>query len=154
MAGVDRTAVFSDLDFAAQRYEEAIRRVVPGGAQGVPAFDLVWLGMGDDGHTASLFPGTEALEERERLVVENEIPRLRTRRMTFTLPLINSALRVQFIVTGDKKASMLDKVVRGGDEEAAALPAARVQPVGDSLEWVVDRNAASGMAEPDLLADA
>lgn len=158
-----------DLHAAAHDYEEALRRVVAGGSggagdaggsggaggtRGVPVFDLIWLGMGDDGHTASLFPGTRALAESERLVVANEVPQLKTWRMTFTYPLLNHARRVQFIVTGEKKAPMIDKIFarKGAKKSADAPPAARVEPVEGLLEWVLDRRAAAELEDPDLLA--
>ena len=127
---------------------------MPAGPAGVPVFDLVWLGMGDDGHTASLFPGTKALAETERLIVANEVPQLKTWRMTFTYPLLNAARRVQFIVTGDKKAPMIDRVLGspGKGKAKEAPPSARVAPAAGLLEWVLDRSAAGELEDSDLIA--
>ena len=143
-----------DLEAAARLYEEKIRELVPPGGDGRPAFDLIWLGVGEDGHTASLFPGTKALEETERLVAPNEVPALSTRRLTFTLPLLNAARRVQFLAVGAKKAPVLRRIVGHGSDEAAdaALPAARVDPPCGVLEWVLDREAAMQIQDPGLIA--
>jgi 6-phosphogluconolactonase len=141
-----------DLDLAARRYEESLRRAVPA-VEGIPALDLVWLGMGSDGHTASLFPGASSLEEARRLVVASEAPGRGTRRLTFTYPLLNRAHRVQFLVTGGEKAATLARVLEG-KEEARELPAARVQPEAGSLEWVVDLSAASAIGGAEILSEA
>ena len=147
---------------AARRYEEEIRRTVASGTTGVPVFDLVWLGLGRDGHTASLFPGSPALNETERLVAATEAPRPDTRRasapvgdgrrMTFTLPLINAARHVQFVITGGDKADVAAAVLEKEASRAgnAVYPAARVFPDGE-LEWILD-SAAAGELERDLIA--
>ncbi|TAH34366.1 MAG: 6-phosphogluconolactonase [Planctomycetota bacterium] len=123
---------------AAVQYELELAESFPGAA---PRFDLVLLGMGADGHTASLFPGTAALEERERLVRENRVEKLQAWRVTMTLPLLNAARRVIFLVAGSDKAAALRSVLQpaGGME---LPPAARVAPVDGSLLWLVDRAAA------------
>lgn len=129
----------ADLDAAAARYEATLRRRVAGLLNGVPRFDLIWLGLGEDGHTASLFPGTRALEENDRLVVANDVPQLDTRRMTMTFPLLRGARRVQVIATGEAKAARMAQLASG----EASFPAARLQLADGSLEWVLDRAAAS-----------
>ncbi len=135
-----------DLSRAAERYEQLIRGRVPASPQGFPVFDLIWLGMGDDGHTASLFPGTRALEERTRWVVANEVPQLQTRRLTLTFPVLRAARRVQFLVAGKAKAGMVRRIFESlqdkGARQADLLPAARVRPVHGVLEWLLDREAA------------
>ena len=124
---------------AAAEYEEALRRMSP---QSRPALDLVLLGMGEDGHTASLFPGTHALEEEHRLVVANWVPHLQAHRITFTLPLINAAGAVAFLVNDVSKAAMLKQVVQP-DPGDLALPAGRVRPASGTVHWFLTRTAAS-----------
>ncbi len=104
-------------------------------------FDLVLLGMGSDGHTASLFPGTAAVDEEERSVVAVYVPKLGAWRVTLTLPVINAARHVIFLVAGAEKAEVLARV-RGGEP----LPAAKVQPADGQLTWLVDRDAAARLA--------
>ena len=102
--------------------------------------------MGDDGHTASLFSGTNALEEQSRLVVANWVPRLNAHRITFTLPLINAARAVAFLVTGSSKAGMLKQVL----EPVPGLPvppAALVSPNSGAVHWFLTRGAASQLRE-------
>ncbi len=132
----------SDLDLAARQYAECITRIVPAGDNGVPAFDLILLGMGADGHTASLFPGTPALDETDKLVVGQLVPVLGRRRMTFTYPLINAAKNVMFLICGADKAEAARRVL--GDDPAVAgqLPAGRVAPANGRLFFILDREAA------------
>lgn len=127
-----------DRDRAAGRYQAEIARAfgVPGDASRPPSFDLVWLGMGRDGHTASLFPSPSALAERRRWVVAAQAPPPTGWRMTFTLPLINAARSVLFVAAGADKAAAL-RSVRSGSRE---LPAARVR--ARSTLWLVDAAAA------------
>ncbi len=106
-----------------------------------PALDLVLLGMGEDGHTASLFPGTDALQEERRLVVANLVPHLNTHRITFTLPLINMAKAVAFLVSGAPKAHALRQVVEPASGEHP-LPAGLVRPGSGSAHWFLDGDAA------------
>ena len=143
-----------DLKAAALAYEAEIRRIVPDGPVGEPAFDLVWLGMGDDGHTASLFPGSPALADTEDLVAANPVKGLPAPRMTFTLPLINNARKVQFLVTGSKKAPAVRQILGPPAEGTpiVPLPAARVRPLYGELEWILDREAARLLEDPDLIA--
>jgi 6-phosphogluconolactonase len=130
-------------EVSAARYEELIRQRV--GLEGVlPAFDLIFLGLGEDGHTASLFPGTPAVHEQKRLVVGQAVPKLDTIRLTFTPPLINNARRVVFLVSGESKAERLAEVL-DGPEHPEELPAQLVRPAGGPL-WLVDRAAASRLA--------
>lgn len=123
-----------DLDAAARRYEEELRTVI--GGDPVPRFDLVWLGMGADGHTASLFPGSTALAERERLVVATWAPGPEAWRMTLTYPVLNAAREAMFVVTGKDKADALARVRDGSDPP----PASGVH-AGRTL-WLVDAAAA------------
>lgn len=126
-----------DITAAALSYESELRLAF--GARGAepPAFDLIWLGMGPDGHTASLFPNTEALTESERWVVANHVEAQDTWRMTLTYPVLNAARQVLFVVTGADKADALRAIRAGG----SGLPAEEVK--GPRVEWLVDA-AASG----------
>ena len=132
-----------DPEQSAADYEALVREQVPG--EPVPQFDLILLGMGDDGHTASLFPGTSALAETDRLVVANPVPQLDTVRLTFTAPLINAARNVAFLIAGSGKASRLHKVLEGMIQPAE-LPSQLVRPETGMLIWLIDGAAASKLA--------
>jgi len=132
----------ADLDLAARRYAKSITEAVPAGDAGIPVFDLILLGMGVDGHAASLFPGTPALDERDKIVVGQYVPVLGRRRMTFTYPLINAARNVLFLVCGRDKADAARRVLSDDPAVAAELPAGRVAPVAGKLIFVLDREAA------------
>ncbi|HLU48475.1 MAG TPA: 6-phosphogluconolactonase [Planctomycetota bacterium] len=137
-----------DLSAAAEEYERILRERCRTGTGAFPAFDLLWLGMGDDGHTASLFPGTRALDETRASVVANDVPQLDTRRLTITFPVIAAARHVQFLVSGRGKAPKVAKVVELSATTidrlpADAPPAARARPTSGILEWLVDEDAAS-----------
>jgi 6-phosphogluconolactonase len=114
----------------------------------LPRFDLVFLGLGTDGHTASLFPGTPALEEKGHLVVANWVEKLGVERITLTLPVFNNAACIIFLVAGADKSEVLRAVQSGG--ETAALPASLVRPTDGELLWLVDRSAAR-LLPPRLL---
>lgn len=125
-----------DIHAAALSYEGELRLAF--GARGAepPAFDLVWLGMGPDGHTASLFPGSEGLAVDDRWVIGNWAPSQETWRMTVTFPVIAAARAVIVVVTGADKADALAAIRAGGSE----LPAERIE--ADDVEWIVDAAAA------------
>lgn len=133
-----------DRDAAASRYQAELARAfgLASNAPRPPAFDLIWLGMGRDGHTASLFPDSTALVERHRWVVTTWAPTLAVWRMTFTLPLINAARVVLFLATGVDKADAL-RAIRSGSRD---LPAARVR--ARSTLWLVDASAAGTLDAP------
>lgn len=120
----------------AQSYEEELRRQF-GQRRGFPAFDLVLLGLGADGHTASLFPRAPALEIKDRWVMFH-IPGSGRARVTLTLPVLNQARRVFFLVSGEDKAEALRLAVEG----TGSLPAQRVAPRKGELLWLVDTPAA------------
>ena len=113
-----------------------------------PSFDLVLLGIGTDGHTASLFPGTEALDETERWVVANHVPALDSWRLTLTFPILNKAKRVIFLATGESKARIIAEAF-GGVEHAEPYPCERVAPLHVRREALVDFEAASMMPHPE-----
>ncbi len=121
---------------AAAEYRDAL--------SGFGRFDLVLLGMGTDGHTASLFPGTSALEERGHSVIATHVGRMGTWRVTLTLPTINSARQVIFLVSGASKAKALARVRAG-----SSLPAGLVEPTDGQLTWIVDREAAAQLLPGD-----
>jgi len=131
----------ADLTGEAARYEAILGERMGGGA--MPAFDMILLGLGEDGHTASLFPGTPAVDEGERLVVANPVRQLGSTRLTLTLPVINAAREVWFLVTGSGKADAVRRVVR---ERDMSLPASRVRPAEGRCCWLLDRQAAAGLA--------
>jgi 6-phosphogluconolactonase len=103
-----------------------------------PCFDLILLGMGDDGHTASLFPGTAALKETSRLVVANRVEQLKTERITFTLPVLNHAAEVMVLVAGANKADVLGRICHSD----GAYPVQMVRPERGRLLWIVEQQAA------------
>ena len=131
-----------DLQAAAAEYEGTIRRFVPDGDGPAPRFDLILLGMGVDGHVASLFPNTDALQEAERLVVSYFVPVLGRNRMSFTYPLINAARSVILFVTGSDKGETIAALL-GDDEQARRkLPASGVDPTDGKLLIILDAAAA------------
>lgn len=129
-----------DPEQAANEYEQELREVFGTGRTEVPRFDIVVLGMGADGHTASLFPGTSALTERDRLAVANEVPQLDTVRITLTFPVLNAARQVLFLVAGaDKADPARQAIVQDGD----VPPAGFVHPEPGQLLWLLDAAAGS-----------
>jgi 6-phosphogluconolactonase len=129
-----------DLDAAALAYETELRLAFGVRGAAPPAFDLLWLGMGPDGHTASLFPGSAALDETQRWVVANWAPTREEWRMTLTFPVLAAARETLFVVTGADKAGALARVSAGDAE----MPAARV--AGPAVRWIVDEAAAAKVA--------
>jgi 6-phosphogluconolactonase len=136
---VHRMAGEGDANANASLYEDDLRTFFDGAPE--PRFDLVLLGMGDDGHTASLFPGTRALSEAEAWVIANWVEKLNTYRITLTPPAINHAANIIFLVTGAGKAERLPQVIRGA-RDPQKLPSQLIQPVNGSLVWLVDKAAA------------
>jgi 6-phosphogluconolactonase len=134
-----------DAGDAALAYERTLRQFFSPPAGEIPRFDLILLGLGPDGHTASLFPETAALVEKSRLVVANWVEKLNTYRITFTVPLLNAARCVAFLVSGSEKASTLREVLEG-DAPAEKYPAKLVRPAEGKLIWFADRAAASELS--------
>ena len=122
---------------AAQEYEDALALLATQHGETIYRHDLMLLGMGDDGHTASLFPGTEALSEQVRRVAANYVPKLDAWRLTMTLPLLNQSRHVLFLVSGDKNPELLEQVLAGGSE----YPAARINPPNGQLTWMIGERA-------------
>ena len=138
-----------DAAAAALDYEAQLRRFFelspghqPGDRPGeFPRFDLILLGIGPDGHTASLFPDSPALDEQSRLVVANWVAKFNTHRITFTFPVLNRAAEVMFMASGADKADMLRQVLEG--KSTPPLPSQRVQPSDGKLLWMLDEAAAA-----------
>src|SRR5215813_2683628 len=126
---------YGDARLAADEYEEDLRAFFKLRSGALPRLDLLLLGMGPDGHTASLFPGTKALGERERLVVSNWVEKFNTFRITMTLPVLNNAASVIFFVSGTEKSAVLHEVLEG---QAGRYPSQLIQPVNGRLLWLVD----------------
>jgi len=124
---------------AAEQYETVLRTFFKGQA---PRFDLVLLGLGENGHTASLFPGTSVLDEQERWVKEVYLAEQGLYRVTLSAPLINQAMLVAFLVTGSAKASVLPQVLEG-PFDPHRLPAQLIRPTHGDLYWLIDQEAGS-----------
>jgi 6-phosphogluconolactonase len=131
-----------DAAAVAEAYEQTILKFFQLKSGEVPNFDLILLGMGPDGHTASLFPGTTALQEKSHLVVANWVEKMKTHRITLTLPVLNAARCVTFLVSGTDKASVLRAVLEE-DVPAEQYPSKLVRPATGKLIWLMDRAAAS-----------
>ena len=128
---------------AAQAYEETLREWFRIARGAVPVFDLLLLGLGADGHTAALFPGTPATREASRLVIETRGGRPDVARVTLTVPVLNRARRILWLVTGAGKASIVRRVLEDVPPGAQPLPAQLVQPVDGAAVWWLDRDAAA-----------
>lgn len=134
--------IHAELDAAAAavEYEQQLSSFFQLTNQDWPRFDLIFLGIGDDGHTASLFPGSHALSETSRRVTANWVEKFQTFRITLTFPVLNHAAEVVFLVSGAGKAQILNQVLRPG---ARKFPAQNVQPENGRLLWLVDQDAGS-----------
>jgi 6-phosphogluconolactonase len=120
-----------DPQLAAQEYQDHLAVLAAQRGEMVYRHDLILLGMGDDGHTASLFPGTAALDEKTREVVANFVPKFNTWRLTFTFPLINQARHACFLVNSSKHADLIKRVLNGEEE----FPSARVR--SEQVTWMI-----------------
>lgn len=136
----------TDRDVAAQEYAAEIARTfaVPSAGE-PPVLDLILLGMGPDGHTASLFPHTDAVRERRRWVVRNYVPKLQADRLTLTAPILSRGATILFLVAGADKAPVLREVLEG-PPDLERLPSQLIRPTAGRLVWLVDRAAASRLA--------
>jgi 6-phosphogluconolactonase len=114
---------------------------------GFPRFDVILLGMGPDGHTASLFPGSKGLEEKERWVVANWVEKFKSARITFTFPVLNAARTIFLLVAGADKADMLHEVLVT-ERDAALYPVQQVRPLDGAKIWLLDRAAAARLPQP------
>lgn len=132
---------------AAARYEAAIRNGFRLEGAETPTFDLILLGMGDDGHTASLFPHTEAISEMSRIVVANHVPQKDTWRITLTWPVINQGREVAFLIEGAGKANVLYEVLQG-PYQPDTYPSQIIRPASGKLTLLLDAAAAAKLPEP------
>lgn len=141
-ANIHRIRGEIDPERESQRYGELLKVRLPTDAKGFPRFDLIFLGIGEDGHTASLFPGHEALKEEQAVCAVTAHPRSGQRRITLTLPAIRAAREIMVLVTGWDKRDVLHRVIRlnGGEPP---VPAARIYPHDGILTWMVDDAAAA-----------
>lgn len=138
-----------DPEEAAAKYEAAIRGHFRLEGAEVPIFDMVQLGMGDDGHTASLFPHTEALQEMMRVAVANHVPQQKQSwRVTLTSPVINAGREVFFLIDGAKKADPVGRVLTGA-YDPETLPSQLIQPQNERLLFLLDRAAAAHLPAPN-----
>jgi 6-phosphogluconolactonase len=133
-----------DAHTTAHAYEESLRQFFGLKPGEFPRFDLVLLGLGPDGHTASLFPGTAALNENVRLMVANWVEKFNAYRITLTLPVLNRAACIVFMVSGPDKASMVREVLESDKQD---LPSQKVNPANGQLLWLMDRAAASALSQ-------
>ena len=132
---------------AANHYEQTLRSIFK---EEFPSFDLILLGMGDNGHTASLFPHTTILDEKKALVKEVFVKEVEMYRVSFTAKLINHAKNIMFLVTGTKKASMLHKVLEG-PKKFSDYPAQMITPdEGNNLYWFIDKEAAANLKKDQV----
>lgn len=123
----------TDPQIAAQEYQDDVDLLATQRGEQIYRHDLILLGLGPDGHTASLFPETAALNEMSRRVVANFVPKFNTWRLTFTFPLINHARHVCFLVNASKNADLIDRVIKGDPK----FPASRVSPSSGSMTWIL-----------------
>src|SRR5205809_6254334 len=140
---VFRVATELDAETAATQYEQQLVRFFqmgPSESEAWSGFDLVMLGMGPDGHTASLVPGSPALQETQRKVVANWVEKFKSFRITFTFPILNHAAEVMFAVSGESKAEILKDVLKNPDRNL--YPSQKVRPENGRLLWIVDKAAA------------
>jgi 6-phosphogluconolactonase len=132
-----------DPHIAAREYEDVLRVVTKAATTGWPQLDLVMLGIGTDGHTASLYPGTDALQERRGWVTVGHAPSVPRNRLTLTLGVINQATVVLFLACGESKADIVKRILEPQQESDRQLPAALVRPERGRLIWLLDRPAAT-----------
>lgn len=128
-----------DAGAAASEYEQTIIAVTK---QTLPRLDLIFLGLGTDGHTASIFPSSEVLNETKRLVAAPYVEKFKSYRITMTLPLLNNGASIVFLVSGAEKAEIVQKVLQGENK----YPAQAVNPTQGELIWMLDKDAASKLA--------
>jgi 6-phosphogluconolactonase len=129
-----------DAAAAASEYEQTLVEVTK---QTLPRLDLIFLGLGTDGHTASIFPGSEVLHETKRLVAAPYVEKFKSYRITMTLPLLNNGATVVFLVSGAEKAEIVKAVLEGENK----YPAQAVKPTEGELIWMLDKDAAAYLAQ-------
>ena len=142
---VYRIAAEKGASPAAAEYEQTLRKFFALAENERPCFDLILLGMGTDGHVASLFPGTAALRESRRFVTATYVEKLKAYRVTLTAPAINQAANVVFLISGEPKAPVLGEVLRGS-YQPTRFPSQLIQPTQGKLLFLIDRAAASKLS--------
>ena len=125
-----------DPQVAAQEYQDQLDLMATQRGEPIYRHDLILLGLGDDGHTASLFPGTVGLDETIRRVVANFVPKLDAWRLTFTFPLINQARQICFLVGASKNSNLIERVIEGDPQ----FPASRVNPSAGDVTWIIGQS--------------
>jgi 6-phosphogluconolactonase len=126
---------------AAETAAEYEQTLIETTSQSLPQLDLILLGLGGDGHTASIFPGSDVLNETKRLVAAPWVEKLKTYRITMTLPLLNNGASVVFLVSGAEKAQIVKEIFEGPEQ----YPAQAIKPAHGELIWLLDREAAGGI---------
>ncbi|PYL18663.1 MAG: 6-phosphogluconolactonase [Verrucomicrobia bacterium] len=122
-----------DPQLASREYEDRLNVLATERGESIYRHDLILLGLGDDGHTASLFPGTAGLEEKRRKVIANFVPKLNSWRLTFSFPLINAARHICFLVDANKGADLIERVIEGD----RGFPASHVNPAAGKVTWII-----------------
>lgn len=135
-----------DRDAASLAYTIEMKDTFGFGADGIPSFDLIQLGMGPEGHTASLFPHQPSLHEQQRLVMPVTVPKPPPQRLTFTPRILNAATHILFLVTGTDKADAVHAVLEG-EYQPDEYPAQIVQPAKGEVTWMLDTAAAAKLSE-------
>lgn len=138
---------YEDPMAAAQEYDETIRRLTQCPVPDLPRLDLILLGLGEDGHTASLFPGTPALQEQSKIVTVGHAPAGIRSRLTLTLGVLNRAAVILFLVTGPGKRETVRRVIQSESEADRSLPAAKISPESGRLVWMLDHAAAQRLTQ-------
>jgi 6-phosphogluconolactonase len=133
---------------AAELYQRTLREILPS-ANGLPRFDYVLLGLGANGHTASLFPHRPTLHEAQRLVVADHVEEVNAWRVSLTVPVLNNAAQISFLVTGEGKAAVVQQVLEG-PRDPEAVPAQLIAAANGSLAWILDSAAAARLSRPVL----
>jgi 6-phosphogluconolactonase len=128
----------------ALRYEDEIKKIF--GVQGFPEFDLILLGLGEDGHTASLFPDSDSLEEKDRIAIPVLVKKNGSWRITLTLGVLNHARNIFFLVSGETKSTVFSEVLMS-KEQRKVYPVGLVRPIHGDIIWMVDSAAASGLKQ-------
>ena len=141
---IHRVAGEKDPPTAAADYEKELRLFFDSAQSGVPRFDLVLLGLGEDGHTASLFTGSAAVNERQQWAATAYVVRLKAHRLTLTLPVINAAAQVTFLVSGQSKSAVVKEML-GKTPAPENYPAAQIAPADGRLTWLVTADAAAAI---------
>lgn len=139
-----------DPSAVAGEYEQTIRQLTKAQPQAMPRIDLILLGLGDDGHTASLFPGTLAMQETGKVVAVGQAPTGIRTRLTLSRGVLNHAAMVLFLVTGKGKADVVRRILEPASDADRSLPASKIVPESGQLVWMLDQAAATGLARSSL----